>query len=61
MTTQNFREVIERYHRVDEDAFTDADEDASRDKWQRLFGSDFGKEEKSAVAKHEDYAEPGGR
>lgn len=55
---QNFREVIERYRGWIDDAYNEADEDTSRDKWQRVFGSAFGKAEKSVAAKDEGYAEP---
>lgn len=55
---ENFGEVIGRYRGWINDAYSEADEDRSREKWQRVFGSDFGKSAKSFTAKIEGYAEP---
>jgi hypothetical protein len=55
---ETFREVIGRYRGWIDDAYDEADEDKGREKWQRVFGSEFGKATRSIVSKSAAYAEP---
>jgi hypothetical protein len=53
---KNFCEVIRRYREWVDEAFDEPDETTSRSKWQRVFGDEFGKSGKRAVAKIEEAA-----
>lgn len=53
---ENFRDVIHRYREWIDDAYVEPDETKSRSKWQRVFGDEFGKGPKKALAKIEEAA-----